>query len=402
MTAACRVCRAVAVEPGLDLGPQPVRNRYRRDPGEPDGRHPMVVGVCPACGTVQLLTAPPLEELRPRLAGIIYHEPEGHLDQVADQIAGLPGIGPSSTIAGLTYKDDTTLDRLRRRGLGDVWRPDLRYDLRVTTPHAGIESVQAVLTPETALALRAKFGRPDVLVVRHVLEHTHDPAAALAWARHWLRPGGYLVCEVPDATRALERPDYTTLWEEHTLYFTPATLRDCLQRHRFEVLALTSYPYPLEDSLVAVARAGTSTRTGPTPAEEQARAMRFFQGFARCRERVRRQLDGFGRAALFGAGHHAVAYVGLYGLAGRFEFVADDNPRKQGLLLPGTELPIRPATELLTRDIELCLMTVRPEAEDAVAARTTAFIARGGVLASIFPDSRYALRRVGRVAGEVA
>ena len=52
------------------------------------------------------------------------------------------------------------------------------------------------------------------------------------------RPGGYIVIEVPDCQRALDAGDCTTLWEEHTLYFTPATFEQSL---RLVGLALTGY-----------------------------------------------------------------------------------------------------------------------------------------------------------------
>ena len=47
-------------------------------------------------------------------------------------------------------------------------------------------------------------------------------------------------------------------------------------------------------------------------------------------------------------------------------------------------------------------MTVRPEIEDAVAAKNAAFTARGGVLSSVFPDSPYSLDRLARPAGAAA
>ena len=166
----------------------------------------------------------------------------------------MPGITPHSAFAGLTYKDDSTLARLNRLGFAATWRPDMHADLGIASPFAGIESLQERLTPATADALAAKFGRPDVLLVRHVLEHTHDAAAALTWARRLVRPGGYVVFEVPDAVRALERLDYTTVWEEHVIYFTPCTLCGCLEAAGFEVVSLTTYPYTLENSLVVIAR----------------------------------------------------------------------------------------------------------------------------------------------------
>ena len=69
---------------------------------------------------------------------------------------------------------------------------------------------------------------PDVLLVRHVIEHCYDIHAALRALRSLVRPGGYVVFEMPDARRALDRLDYSTIWEEHLFYFTPATIRQAL------------------------------------------------------------------------------------------------------------------------------------------------------------------------------
>jgi hypothetical protein len=261
--------------------------------------------------------------------------------------------------------------------------------------------VQATLRPLAARRLAAKFEQPDVLIVRHVLEHAYDTRAALEWASRLVRPGGYVVFEVPDTVRALDRLDYTTVWEEHTLYFTAHTLRGCLERNGFKVLSLETYAYTLENSLVVIARPGGRVSSTAPPVNDIARAQRFIEEFPRVRDHVRKQLRDRGRIAMLGAGHLTGACVNLYGLGDRIEFVADDNANKQGLFMPGSRLPILPSPELVAREIDLCLMTVRPEIEDAVAAKNAAFTARG-VLASVFPDSPYSIDRLARRTEAVA
>lgn len=398
----CRVCTA-DVREHLDFGPQAVRNRFLRSPDEAEFTHPLAVGCCTSCGIVQLADPPPVDEVRPRFAWISYNEPERHLDELVGVLTHLPGVTRASSFAGLTYKDDSTLARLNRLGFANTWRSDLRYDLGIPEPNSGIESVQAKLTPAHALRLAAKFDRPDVLIVRHVLEHTHDTRAALAWAAELVRPGGYVAFEVPDATRALDRLDYTTVWEEHTLYFTPATLRRCVGTESLAVVSLESYPYTLEDSLVVIGRtAANRPLNRQRPGEDVERARRFVRSFPTVRDRIARRLADRGRVAMLGAGHLTGAFLNLYGLADRVEFVADDNPNKCGLFMPGSRLPILPSSELVNREIDLCLMTVRPEIEAAVAERNAAFTARGGVLASVFPDSPFSLDRAATPAGAAA
>lgn len=406
----CRLCRHDGIREWLDFGPQSLTNRFLRAHDEPEFRHPCKLGACRHCGTVQLESPVPVDEMRPRFEWITYNEPESHLDEVARVISQLPGVTPGSTVGGLTYKDESTLRRLRELGLRDTWLADARYDLGVESPFGGIESIQDRLTVPTALRLAAKFGRPDVLLVRHVLEHSYDIHEVLRTARTLVQPGGYVLFEMPDARKALERFDYTTVWEEHLFYFTPVTLRQCFATAGFEVAYLNRFYYSQEDVLLAivkpVAEPYALPATGAELAAELDRADRFVHEFPRIRDGIRGKVEQFartrGKVAMLGAGHLSGAFINLYGLEPLIDFVADDNAKKHGLFMPGSRAPILPSSELLTRDIGLCLMTVRAEIEDAVAGKNRAFTDRGGVLASVFPESNYALDKIGHEAGKAA
>lgn len=388
----CRVCSRPAVRDWLDFGPQALTNRFLRSADEPEYTHPCRIGACRHCGTVQLESPVPVAEMRPRFDWIAYNEPERHLDTVADAVARLPGLPQLATVGGLTYKDESTLKRLAARGFAHTWLAHPRDDLGVASPLGGVESVQERLTVETADRLAATFGRPDVLLVRHVLEHAYDAHELLRCVRALVRPGGYAVFEMPDCRKALDRLDYTTVWEEHLLYVTPATLRHGLTAAGFEVVSLESHAYPQEDVLVAIARPADVAAELPADlGAELARADRFVREFPRVRDSIRRRVRAVtragGRFAMLGAGHLSGAFINLYGLGEDAAFVADDNPHKHGLFMPGSRVPILPSAELVNRNVSLCLMTVRAEIEQAVAEKNRALTARGGVLASVFPDS---------------
>ena len=406
----CRMCRQGPIAGWLDFGPQALGNRFLRSPAEDEYRHPCRFGVCRRCGTAQLESPVPLAEMRPRFDWITYNEPEGHLDEVARVLAALPGLPPDATVGGLTYKDESTLKRLTALGRPNTWLADARADLGVESPFGGIESIQDRLTVATADRLAAKFGRPDLLLIRHVLEHAYDIHELLRSACALVKPDGYVVFEVPGTCKALVGFDYTTVWEEHLFYFNPVTLRHCFEAAGFEVVYLNSFHYSKEDALVAVVKpaAGTVPLTA-TPAQlaaEVAIAERFIREFPRVRDGVRAQVNRFtqngGSVAMLGAGHLSGAFINLYGIEAAIDFVADDNPKKHGLFMPGSRAPILPSSELVARGTALCLMTVRAEIEDAVAQKNKAFTDRGGVLASVFPESPYALDASVREAVKVA
>lgn len=394
----CPSCQADAVELLRDFGPHPICNRYLTAADAPEFTHPMVIGQCRACGLVQTLGPVPAAELVPAVDWIAYNEPEGHLDAVAETLAALPGLAPGAVCVGVSFKDDTLVARMQQRGF-TTWRLDMESDLGITRKGCGVESIQAQLDGPRAAAITGRRGLADLVIARHILEHAHDLRGFIAAVRALAKPGGYVVFEVPDCTLAFDLKDLTTLWEEHTVYFTPATFQSTVTTGGAALAHFAIHPYPFENCLVGVTRmeAGVAPTALPhgTLALEQQRARAFAESLPARRAELRSFLTDFrarhGKIAVLGAGHLACTWIHLLGLAEFVEFLADDNPHKQNLFLPGARLPIRGSASLLTENIKLCLLAVSPEAEPKVIARNQAFVTQGGRIASIFPASRNAL-----------
>jgi SAM-dependent methyltransferase len=395
----CLICKRGPLRVVLDAGAQPVSNRYLTARDDAEETVAMVLLQCEACGLLQLEAPVPAQTIEPAYDWITYEEPEAHLDALADILAALPGIVPGSTAAGVSFKDDSTLARLERFGIA-TWRLDPERDLGAThlRPGYGVETVVDRFTSKAAERAMRDRAPADIVLARHILEHAADPGDFLAALHRITAPGGYLVVEVPDCSRALERLDYTVLWEEHALYFTPATFRQGFVFANFAIVRTDVYPYPFENSLVAVATRGAADLAAATApaaiASERARAQAFGAGFRARREAVQERLRAVrehGRIALFGAGHLATTWVSLMGVSDAIEFVIDDNPHKRGLFLPGSRLPIVGSECLADETIALCLLSLNPISEETIVAKHAAFTARGGTFASIFPGSNRAL-----------
>jgi SAM-dependent methyltransferase len=396
----CLGCGAGAVEVLVDLGPQPPSNRFERPQEHAAETHPLVVGQCGGCGLIQLLRPMPAQMARSRFEWLTYNEPEGHLDDLVARLRELPGIGTSSRIVGLTYKDDTTLARFNRLGYSNTYRYDMAADFDLRDPCAGLESIQAAIDERRAGALAAKHGSADLLVVRHILEHAHHPQAFVRALRALVKPGGYLVLEMPDCTKFIGACDYSFLWEEHITYFSETTLRAFLQAAGVALQAIHLYPYPLEDSLIAVVRNAAPAVQKPAAdavpaalAAGRAFARRYTEGGEQLRGLFRRWQKEGKRVAVFGAGHLAAKFVNFFGLGPLIDCVVDDNARKQELLMPGSRLPIRSSATLTARPIDLCLLSLNPESEQKVLAKNQAFLERGGRFLSIFAASSRAVQK---------
>src|SRR4030042_872642 len=406
----CTGCKSKQVKILLDLGMQPVCSRFLKKPEDTkkEYHHQLILGQCQACGLVQLVNLFPLDRILPLYDWVVrYAEPEEHLDKLAETIAKLVGLkGESkvskSTACGISFKDDSLLQRLENMSFSNAWRLELEKDLGIRTTPAGPESVQDKFDIKKAKEMAAKHGKQDIVIARHILEHAYDVLGFLEALGELVKPEGYIVIEVPGCNQALDQLDYTTIWEEHTAYFTEQTFKHLIAANHCFIKHFEEVPYPLESSLIAVIQPEKQkgkVKTMKTIAmykkilvDEIKRAEGFAKGFSKRKEEWRNYLSKTNRIALFGAGHLACGFINFFNLKEFVDLVIDDNPNKKGWFMPGSALPILGSEALIGKKIELCLLSLNPRNEEKVVMKNQEFINQDGVFLSIFPSSKYALK----------
>ena len=168
----CLVCGSSEVAAHIDVGEHPVASFFLEDVHQSEKPYSLVLGQCPGCGTVQLMQPVPHHALVPPYDWLLAREPEEHLDDAVARIIGEGILSPQSVIGGLTYKDDTTVERFRNLGFPSTWRLDLKNDFELTDPAANIETVQKLVSPERMAGIARNHPPADLLIVRHITEHT--------------------------------------------------------------------------------------------------------------------------------------------------------------------------------------------------------------------------------------
>jgi SAM-dependent methyltransferase len=387
---ACTICGSGKLRTFLPLGDQPPSNRFIApdQATKTEERFSISLGRCESCQTIQLVDRMPVEAIRPRYDWLSYNEPEGHLDDVAAKLASLPGMTKGSRILGVTYKDRSTLDRLARAGFsGTVSMSE--EDLGAPVSPFGLETIQAILSDEGNVArLSEKYGRADMVIFRHIVEHASNAARLLRSLRALLAPGGYLVFEVPDPRRMLAAGNHAFIWEEHVSYLTPASLKRLAGEVGARLQWLGCYEYPYEDSLVAALSFEGGAAENRAGAAESGNLQRFADEFEPSRQSWRRRIEAHRAAgrkvAMFGAGHLSAKFVNFLGLADLLECVIDDHQKKVGMLMPGSRLPIVASSELSARNISICISTLSPESEVKVREKLAPFFSGGGIFEPAF------------------
>jgi hypothetical protein len=389
----CKSCGNQNIEVVFDAGQQPITSRYLKSRNEKEELYSLKLGQCLSCGLVQLMDLVPIQELQLIYEWISYNEPEGHLDDVVNQLSQLEGINTESSVLGISYKEDSTLARFNALGFSKIQRLPIPDTIAANVDAAGVEVVQNYISNE-AFSNSGNDYHYDIILIRHILEHTYDSESFLQSLKKLAHKNSYLVFEVPDCSLLFSSCDYTAIWEDHTLYFTPSTFKAFLKNAGFSIVGYHLYPYPYENCLVIIASVdnGVSEANVSENLDASRKLMlNYGKNFAKNREIVREELQqikkNFGDIAIFGAGHLATMYVNVFDVADLISFVVDDDQNKRGLFVPGCRLPIYSSSALLDRGIKYCLTSLSPESEQKVIAANKNFLSSGGIFASIFPSS---------------
>lgn len=380
----CQLCQYQDFLHQLDFGHQPVSHRYSNDEYPDHYSHPIKMGQCKKCGLVQILTPFPVTELIPKFSWLTCTEPEGHLDRLVETLTKLPGINTDSKIIGLTFKEDTTLTRFNKLGFNNTYRFDMASDFEVKNEMANIETAVDFFNEDFAKRYVAKNGKCDIFICRHVIEHSVNISHFVAAIKELTHNQSYVIIEIPECGSAFDLYDYTTVWEEHNLYFTPELFKSFLKNSGFSIFKYIQEPYPLEDACIAIVQ---KSQEQPPLEYQQSNYQNFVLKYDEQKKCVREKLTTLkskGKLALFGAGHMSVAFVNLMGVEDLIDFIVDDNVHKSKYYLPGTKIKIHPSSILYSENIKTCLMTLAPDSEEKVSKKHQVFVDQGGDFFSIF------------------
>jgi hypothetical protein len=216
---------------------------------------------------------------------------------------------------------------------------------RLSGPAAAqIELIKDVYSEEHA--------RPSAaaVVCRHTLEHIRPVGEFLNLVRRSIadRPDTVVLFEVPDTMRILRECAFWDIYYEHCSYFSRGSLARLFRTAGFDVLAVE---LAYDDQYVILEgrpeRQAGRSRPGEETVEEIADATEGFRrDLAEVEQRWRATLEELRssgrRAAIWGAGSKAVAFLTTLGVGHEIGCVVDINPYKHGMFIAGTGHEIVP------------------------------------------------------------
>jgi len=393
MIDSCRLCGQAELLPLIDFGAHPFSHNYLPDPAAKEQVHPVKLSFCERCGLIQLVDPVSPDLLYTEYVCLSSWKFQPHIPRMIDLIDGLPGLDKAAAIGEIASNDGIFLQALKERGYRNILGIEPALDARASAGRKGLETIGGYFTPEMARTVCSSHGRRDLLVARQVLEHITDLEAFGEAVRLFLRPGGYVVIEVPNHDFSLDMLDYSVIWEEHVNYFGLDTLRLYLAKLGIRVIHSETVTFS-GDTLIVVGEYLDDGEARPANGyleKLRAKTLAYRDGWPVFRDSFIEYLHDHrqagGRAVIYGAGNRSCSLINFVGLGPYIECVVDDQLEKQGLYMPGSHLPIVAGDTLEQQDADLCLLAVNAENEDKVMAKHSRYTDQGGKFVAIFPPS---------------
>lgn len=404
MDITCRVCDG-AVRQFVDLGDQPTANGFllpEEVPGEFLFR--LAVGACTRCTLVQLVTVVPQEMryhagYRYHASGSVSHREHFAADARRFLATELTGLDPF--IVEIGCNDGVMLGTIAAAGVRHLG-VEPSGNVADIAREKGINVLSAFFDEETAARVRAEHGPADVVFGANTICHIAHIDSVFRGLDALLAPGGVFVFEEPYLATIINGMAFDQIYDEHVYYFSATSVRAMAARFGFELVDAERIAMHGGEVRYTIARPGTrvpSGRLADLLAEEEADKLNeqvtlaeFGRDVARIRDdlvTLLRQLRAEGKRVVgYGAPGKSSTVTNYCGIdTSLVPFVCDSTPAKQGRLVPGSHLPVRPPAEFADPYPDYALLFAWNHA-DEIMAKEEEFRRRGGQWISYVPDVR--------------
>ncbi|MFZ2555774.1 MAG: class I SAM-dependent methyltransferase [Minisyncoccia bacterium] len=363
---ACHLCRKETSVPFLDLGKQPLANKYPREADfATEDFFPMQVLFCTNCKNVQLGTI----ISRERMFEDYYYLSSVNQGLVRHFNALAEKLKDAKFVVDVGSNDGILLKPLKALGVKAIGiEPSI--NVSKIANDAGLTTMTAFFDPASAAETKKTYGAPDVIVASSVFTHLENPHECIENVDQLMTPDGRFIIEVEYIGNILRDIQFERFYLDRIFYYSLSSLKHLFESHGM-YLSDVEHIEPHGGSLqVTIQRKGQGMGESERvkellKAEETNLTLSKLQEFKKEVDTqvtaLREKLEEFKATGVTVAGYGAPARVSTicnYGKIGPdlVPFTVDDSPLKQDKFTPGTHIPIVPKSYLDAHPPQLLLV----------------------------------------------
>lgn len=372
---ACRYCGGESLDCFLSLGEQPPSNSFlRADQVAAEARYPLDIYRCERCALVQLLDVVPAETI---FDDYVYLSSTSkalvqHYGRLAEALTARFELRAGDAVVDIGCNDGVLLKGYTPPGLVRIGVEPSK--VAEVASAAGFTVFRGFFSSALARAIVEKHGPAKVVTATNVFAHVDAIGEFVDGLRSLLGRAGVFVIEAPYLLDMIEQTLFDTIYHEHLCYLSLTPMVPFLARHGLEVFDVERVPFGASGPAIRVSvqpvEAGRPVGAAVKQMLEDEASWGIdrpeqYYSFARKVEQIRTEvLEILARLKKVGAsiggygapakGNTLLNFLGL--TPATIESIAETNAWKQGLLTPGSHIPIISEEEFLRRMPDYALL----------------------------------------------
>ena len=356
----CRFCGTELWHVFADLGLSPMSNEYLllEDSSKGQYFYPLVVHVCEKCYLVQAMEFSKPEAIFSNYKYFSSFSKSWleHCKRYVDMIVASLELSTESLVTEIACNDGYLLQYFKPYGV-PVYGVEPSENVALEAQKREIDVEVSFFGDELARILVEKRGKSDLVIGNNVLAHVPDINGFVKGLKTLLADGGVITVEFPHLLKLVQYIQFDTIYHEHFYYFSLLALTKIFKAHKlkiFRVDELDTHGGSLRVYAAHDKDTGREVEASVTNVLEAEQCsglgdMRTYAAFGDAVTKIKREslrllseLKGNGESiAAYGAAAKGNTFLNYCGIGKDFvDYVVDANPHKQGLYLPGTQIPI--------------------------------------------------------------
>ena len=402
----CRLCEAANLLLVLPIAASPIADAYvpAERLGEKQDAYPLDLYLCLTCGHVQNLDVVNPEIL---FRDYVYVTASSlglveHYRRYAEEVTTRFGLKPGSLVVEIGSNDGSLLEFFKEKGC-NVVGVDPAQQIAAAATAKGILTLPEFFSSALADEIRSRHGPASVVAANNVFAHSDNLADIVRGIRTLLADDGVFVFENSYLVDIVDRFLFDTVYHEHVSYHSIAPLKTFFERLGMQLIDVQRIASK-GGSIRGFAQRLPEGKRPVAPIVAELLAMESARGFAQPqvyreyaqaidarKQALTRLLEG-ARAqgktvAGYGASTTVTTLMWHFDLTDKIDFLADDNPRKEGLYSPGCHVPVVASKEIYSRRPDYVIILAWNYAQPIID-RHRRFLEEGGKFVVPLPDLR--------------
>ena len=350
----CRISESSNLHKILHLGNQPLANSLKNRQFDNEEKFPLSISFCEESSLLQLNETIHKEILFDHYVWVTgtSQTAKNYANTFSERIIAALALDQDDLIIEIASNDGTFLKPFLSKGFKNVLGVDSAKNIAEIANKSGINTLHEFWSSSLANQIVSDNGFANVLFARNVIPHVSELLDVIKGIEIVLKDDGVGIIEFHDAGKILKELHYDSIYHEHLCYFSIQSMTYLLNRFAFNPFHIEKSPISGGSKAIYFSKEQRhkSSELEEAIIEEtnnKVNQLSSWQDFAQRAKAHRKEtleiLNSLNdkKVVGFGSSARSQTYLNYCGINNdQIEAIIDNNPFKQGLLAPGSSIPI--------------------------------------------------------------